>query len=310
MVAGAAKGLAGGAADFMTGVGAAVAKAPSALSSVPQAITQGWIGLREPTRLTDAVSGMASEDNMLVNSWRSVSRLTLSGRSVDTVWSGTPGVEKKVAWVAGLSLEQVRDIAKAHTVTINDVMLSAVSLGVTNYLQARGEESVDQVSWLVPISLKPIDTELPQELGNYFAVVMLPMPLGISEPAVLLREMHSRMNRIKNSAEPMMLYGVQRVVAETPAAISVRLTNFVANKTVGMITNVPGPRTPMALAGTEVTGILGWVPSSGDQSLGLCIFSYNGVVNIGIAADAELVPDPDRLADMIEQAVHHLAATV
>lgn len=310
MVTGAAKGIASGAADFVTGVGSAVKSAPSALSGMPQALSLGWIGLREPTRLTDAVSGMASEDNMLVNSWRSVSRLTLSGGSVDTVWSGTVGVEKKLAWVSGLSLTEVRDIAKAHTVTINDVMLSAVSLGVTNYLQGRGEENVDQISWLVPISLKPIDTELPKELGNHFAVVTLPMPLGIRDPHVLLREMHSRMNRIKNSAEPMILYGVQRVVAETPAAISVRLTNFVANKTVGQITNVPGPRTPMALAGTEVTGILGWVPTSGNQPLGLCIFSYNGVVNIGIAADAGLVPDPGHLAQLIEEAVHELGKTV
>ncbi len=310
MVTGAAKGIASGAADFVSGVGSAVKKAPSALGGVPQALTQGWIGLREPTRITDAVSQMASEDNMLVNSWRSVSRLTLSGGSVDTVWSGTVGVEKNVAWVSGLSLTEVRDIAKAHTVTINDVMLSAVSLGVTNYLQSRGEENVDQISWLIPISLKAIDTELPKELGNHFAVVMLPMPLGIRDPHTLLGTMHSRMNRIKNSAEPMMLYGVQRMVAETPAAISVRLTNFVANKTVGQITNVPGPRVPMALAGTEVTGILGWVPCSGNQPLGLCIFSYNGVVNIGIASDAGLIPDPGRLAELIEQAIHELGQTV
>jgi len=90
----------------------------------------------------------------------------------------------------------------------------------------------------------------------------------------------------------------------------VRLTNFVANKTVGQITNVPGPRVPMALAGTEVTGILGWVPCSGNQPLGLCIFSYNGVVNIGIASDAGLIPDPGRLAELIEQAIHELGQTV
>lgn len=305
MAASAAKGVAGGTADFVSG---AVSKAPSAMSKIPQALTQGWIALRDPSRITDAVSGVSSEDNMLVNSWRSVSRLTLTGRSVETVWSGTPGVPKNVAWISGLQLSDIRDIGKKHTVTINDVMLSAVSLGVTKYLAERGEENVDQICWLVPVSLKPIDADIPEELGNHFAVVMLPMPLGIREPHALLREMHSRMNRIKNSAEPMMIYGVQKVIAETPAAVSVRLTNFVANKTVGVITNVPGPRVPMALAGTLVTGILGWVPASGDQPLGICIFSYNGQVNIGIAGDAGLIPDADRLAELIEAAVGELAA--
>jgi diacylglycerol O-acyltransferase len=245
---------------------------------------------------------------MLVNSWRSVSRLTLSGRSVDTIWSGTPGVEKNVTWISGLSLEMIRDTSKRHGVTINDVMLSAVSLGVTQYLSEQGEDGVDQVCWNVPVSLKPIDADIPKELGNHFAVVMMPMPLGIREPHELLLETHSRMNRIKNSAEPMIVYGVQRMVAETPAAVSVRLTNLVANKTVGVITNVPGPRVPMALAGTLVTRILGWVPTTGDQPLGLCIFSYNGSVSVGIAGDAGLVPDPDRLAELIEKAVDDLAA--
>lgn len=309
MVTGAAKTVASGASDFVSGVGSAIQKAPGAITKLgPEAISQGWIHLREPSRITDAVSRIASEDNVLVNSWRSVSRLTLSGRSVETVWSGSPGVEKKVSWVKDLDLAEIRDIGKKNMVTINDVMLSAVSLGVTEYLTRKGEDSVDQVAWLIPVSLKPIDADLPEDLGNHFAVVMLSMPLGIRDPKKLLRETHTRMNRIKNSVEPMLLYGVQRVVAETPAPVSVRLTNLVANKTVGIITNVPGPRAPMALAGTEVTRMLGWVPTSGDQPLGVCIFSYNGVVNIGIASDAGLIPDPDLLAELIEKAVATLAA--
>ncbi|MCU0294819.1 MAG: wax ester/triacylglycerol synthase family O-acyltransferase [Candidatus Nanopelagicales bacterium] len=306
MAKGAARMVVSGTTDFVTGVGSAISR----VGSIRPSLSQGWIHLREPSRIVDAATNVASEDNMLVNSWRSVGRLTLSGRSVDTVWSGTPGVAKKAAWVSGVPLTRIRDIGKANTVTINDVMLSAVALGVTEYLAGKGATSIDQVSWMIPISLKPIDAELPEELGNHFAVVMLSMPIGIRDPKQLLRETHSRMNRIKNSAEPMILYGVQRVVAETPPAVSVRLTNFVANKTVGIITNVPGPRAPMGLAGADVTGIMGWVPTSGDQPLGICIFSYNGEVNIGILADAELVPDPQELADLIESAIDDLAVTL
>ena len=306
----AARTVVNSATDVVSGIGSAIVSAPGWVAGRRPSLSQGWVHLREPSRIVDAASKVSSEDNMLVNSWRSVGRLTLSGKSVNTVWSGTAGVEKQVSWVSGLQLTRVRDIGKANTVTINDVMLSAVSLGVTEYLSRQGASPVDQISWLIPISLKPIDAEIPEDLGNHFAVVMLPMPLGIREPKKLLREMHTRMNRIKNSAEPMILYGVQRVVAETPPAVSVRLTNFVANKTAGIITNVPGPRAPMALAGAEVTGIMGWVPTSGDQPLGICIFSYNGEVNIGILADAGLVPDPHLLAELIEQALDDLAVTV
>jgi diacylglycerol O-acyltransferase / wax synthase len=302
-----ARHTATGTADFVAGMGSTLSRSPGWVGRLhPRTLADGVGRLKRPTRLVDAVTGVASEENKLVNTWRSVGRLTLSGRSVDTIWSGTPGVDKKVAWVSGLSLEGVRRVGRAHGVTVNDVLLAAVSLGITDYLAARGEHDVDQLTWLIPVSLKPIDGDLPKELGNHFALVLLPMPLGIADPHRLLREIRTRMSRIKNSAEPAVLYGVQRAVAETPAAISVRLTNFVANKAVGILTNVPGPRAPLALAGTEVSGILGWVPTSGDQPLGLCIFSYNGAVNIGIASDAGLLPDPERLGQCIEQAVHRL----
>jgi len=304
-----ARATASGAADFVGGTASTLKRSPAWVARLhPRSVGSGLNRLRRPTSVTDAVSGVASEDNSLVNTWRSVSRLALSGRSVDTVWSGSPGVEKKVAWVTGVTVDQVRSIGAAHGATINDVLLGAVSLGLTEYLHAKGESDVDEVVWLVPVSLRPITAEPPTELGNKFAVVLVPMPIGIRDPGRLLRETRSRMTRIKNSSEPLLLFGIQRTIAETPKMISTGLTNFVANKSVGVLTNVPGPRAPMALAGTEVSGVLGWVPTSGDQPLGICIFSYNGAVNIGIAADAGLVPDPDLLAQAIEDAIEALAA--
>jgi diacylglycerol O-acyltransferase len=265
--------------------------------------------LRRPTRITDAISDVASEDNSLLNTWRSVARLALSSRSVATVWSGTPSVEKRVAWIDGLSLDEVKRIGKDHQATVNDVLLGAVSLGLTHYLAEHGETTVDQVTWLVPVSLQPMSADPPPDLGNQFVVVQMPMPIGITEPDHLLREISRRMSRIKNSAEPVLIYGIQRAIAETPTAVSVGLTNYVANKALGVLTNVPGPQVPLGLAGAEVSGVLGWVPSSGDQPLGICIFSYNGSINIGIAADAGLVPEPGRLAALIEQAVVTLGAS-
>lgn len=299
--------VAGGTADYVTEMASVTRSRAWVTRLHPRKVTDTLGQLVEPTALVDAVTGVASEDNKLVNTWRSVGRLALSGRSVSTVWSGTPGVEKRVALVPDLPLDMIRSIGRDHGYTINDVLLAAVSLGVTEYLRSKSETDVAQVNWLIPVSLKPIEPEPPQELGNHFALVMLAMPLGVTDRATLLREIRLRMTRIKNSAEPVVVYGVQRMIAETPASVSVPLTNLVANKSVGLITNVPGPRAPMALAGTEVTGILGFVPTSGDQPLGLCIFSYNGTVRIGIAADAGLIPDPEFLAECIERGAYRLA---
>jgi diacylglycerol O-acyltransferase len=299
-----------GASDFVVGTAATLVRSPAWVTRLHTRSVGSAVGrLSRPTTITDAISDVASEDNSLVNTWRSVARLALSGRSVDTVWSGTPGVEKRVAWITGLVLDDVKRIGRDHGATVNDVLLGAVSLGLTEYLAEHGETEVDQVTWLVPVSLQPMTAEPPKELGNKFALVQMPMPIGIGEPQRLLREIARRMTRIKNSAEPLVIYGIQRAVAETPTPVSVALTNYVANKSVGVLTNVPGPPAPMGLAGVEVRGVLGWVPATGDQPLGICIFSYNGMINIGIASDAGLVPRPGRLADLIEKAIQTLGTS-
>jgi diacylglycerol O-acyltransferase len=191
---------------------------------------------------------------------------------------------------------------------VNDVLLGAASLGLSRYLDEKGRSGFDEASFLVPVALKPIDAALPAELGNHFAMVMFPMPLGLTDLGRLLPEVHSRMTRIKNSAEAMLVFGAQRAVAETPSMIAERITSFVADKTLGVLTNVPGPTAPIALAGTQVAGILGFVPCASEQSLGLCILSYAGAVNIGVYADAGIMPDPERLAGLIGDAVAEMAA--
>jgi diacylglycerol O-acyltransferase len=303
----AVRSTAWGAADFVNGAAAALARVPERMGTVrPSTLAAGVMRLRRPASITDAISEMASDENAVVNTWRSLARLGVARSSVTTVWSGTPGVDKRLWWITGVSLAQVRLVGREHGATVNDVLLSAVSLGLTEYLAEHGETGVDALTWMIPVSLEPLSAGAPDELGNKFAIVLLPMPIGIHDPHTLLRTMHSRMNRIKNSAEPAIVYGLQRTVAEVPEPLAVALTNFVANKSVGLITNVPGPRAAMALAGTEVAAILGYGPPTADHPLAFSIFSYNGTVNFGVATDVTLVPDPEGLVRHLEQAIERL----
>ena len=256
--------------------------------------------VRNPVRLIDALTGIASIDNETTNSWREIGRLLLSDGHDAHAWSGRAGVEKSVAWIEGIPLAGIRAAAKAHGVTINDVLVAGVSIALTDYLGSRGVDDVSDLSWMMPVSLQPVDAELPADLGNHFVVVMLSMPLGIRDPSPLLEQIHERTTRLKHSAEPLVAFGVQRVIAETPPAIARGVTEYFAGKTIGQLSNVPGPRVPMKLAGAPVRSVLGWVPTSGDQPLGICVFSYAGSVNVGVATDARMLPDPGHLVRLVE----------
>jgi hypothetical protein len=71
------------------------------------------------------------------------------------------------------------------------------------------------------------------------------------------------------------------------------------------VTNVPGPRRQIYLAGSPVRGVLVWAPCSGGLGTTVSIFSYAGEVTVGFMTDIGLMPDPDPLVKAFE---HELRA--
>ena len=296
-----ATGIAGAAAAAVVDSARAVARAASSLmhdgaTAMGAGLELGVQLVRHPGRLIDAFDAIGV-DNRLANTTGSVAKLALRGTSVETVWSGKPGMRKAVAWSPPLSLPDVKRIGHAHDASVNDVLLTAVAGGLRRYLHKQGDTSVDEVAWMVPVNLVPIAENLPEDLGNYFALVMAVLPLEPADPIDRLAATRSRMDRIKNSDEPVLTFGIQRGISAAPRPVSVALTDFFANKAVGVLTNVPGPRSTMRLAGADVTQVIGFAPCSGDQPMTATIFSYDGTITIGFAVDADLVPNARALVE-------------
>ncbi len=262
--------------------------------------------VRHPTKLIDALTSFTSSDNETSNSWREIGRLLLHGKAETDAWSGHPDVDKGVAWVDGISLDAIKQVAATFNATVNDTLMAAVSLALTDYLTERGVEEITDLAWMMPVSLQPVDSSLPSTLGNHFAVVLFEMPLGIADPATLIGEIHERTTRLKNSAEPAVAFGMQKVIAEAPGAVAKRVTDFFSGKTIGQLSNVPGPRSQLTMVGAPVRTVMGWVPTSGDQPIGVCLFTYNGTVGVGVSSDTRMVPDPERVTGLIRTHIEGL----
>jgi diacylglycerol O-acyltransferase / wax synthase len=72
------------------------------------------------------------------------------------------------------------------------------------------------------------------------------------------------------------------------------------------MTNVPGPREPVYVAGTPIRTCLFWAPTSGHIGMSVSIFSYRGEVTVGLMVDAALVPDPDEIITQFERELYAL----
>ena len=252
--------------------------------------------VREPHRLREVLDAFDVR-NRVANDVSAVAKLLFRGRSVDTAWSGKPGQRKGVAWSAPISLPAVKAAGKQHGASINDVLLTAVAGGLRRYLHKAGDTTVEETAWMVPVNLVPIDENLPEDLGNFFAIVMAVLPLHPADPIERLAVTRHRMGLIKESDEALLTFGIQRGISASPRPVSVALTDYFANKTVGVLTNVPGPRAPMTFADVPVEQVIGFAPCSGDQPMTTTIFSYADTITIGFAVDTDLIPDPALLVE-------------
>ena len=107
---------------------------------------------------------------------------------------------------------------------------------------------------MVPVNLRPLDAPLPPELGNEFGFYFVDLPTGPMPPRERLDEMHRRVEEIKGSPEALVAFGVLAGLGASPKLVEDIGVAFFGSKAAGVVTNVPGPRTPVFLAGARVAG--------------------------------------------------------
>lgn len=202
--------------------------------------------------------------------------------------------EKAIVWSAPESLPRIKELALATGSTVNDVLVAALAGAVHRYQHEHGGATID-VNTMIPVNLRPAEQPLPRQLGNRFAVVLLTLPSGLRNPLVRLAETKRRMDVIKSSPEAVLTYAIIHAIGLTGSGLSHWLGGFFANKADAITTNVPGPTKHRYLAGTRISGLLGWVPTSTNQTLGICIFTYAGTVRVGFKADLLAIPDPQSI---------------
>lgn len=219
---------------------------------------------------------------------------------------GELGMAKRAVWSAPMPLEGVKTIGRGTQSTVNDVLLAALAGALRRYLEARGGP-VEDVRAVIPVNLRPPDAPVPRELGNHFGLVFLALPVSEANAHRRLREVQRRMEVLKRSPEAAMTFGALHVLGRTPAPVERVVAEVMGSRATLIVTNVPGPRHPVYLAGTRVDGLMFWVPQAAKLALGVSIFSYAGQVTVGVAVDAGVVTDPDALVDGFHRELAELA---
>jgi diacylglycerol O-acyltransferase / wax synthase len=245
------------------------------------------------------LAGVAAQDA------GTLAKLLATPADADTVLRQPLHGSRRVAWSEPFPLKRIKAAGRRSGGTINDVLVAAVTGALRSYLERR-ESLPEEVHVMVPFNLRPLDQPVPCELGNDFALILLPLPVGIADAGERLRDVRMRMDAVKHSHEGPISYGILSGIGLTPAQVEHRLIGFFSSKASAVVTNVPGPREPVYLSGTPVSGVLVWAPCSGSIGMTVSIFSYAGEVTVGFMADVGIVPDPQPLVTAFDRQLRTL----
>jgi diacylglycerol O-acyltransferase / wax synthase len=197
--------------------------------------------------------------------------------------------------VAGASVDFDEAHRRAHEAggTVGDAFLAAVGSGLRHVLESAG----DPVPTTLTVS-EPV--RLAGGAGQRNAVGVMLVDVPVRDHG--MRAAIARIARTTRSAKPIAR--AAGTVIRSPAAARgfdafARRQRLIA----AVVSNVPGPRSRLVIAGARLVEVLPLSPLAGNVRVGVTVVSYDGRLWLGVQADADHVARAAGIAKAITDAL-------
>jgi diacylglycerol O-acyltransferase len=216
--------------------------------------------------------------------------------------------------MAALPLEEVKAIRRAFDVTINDVVLALCAGALRRYLDERGELPERPLLAGVPVSTGRVDDEQ-RLVGNRVSNLFTSLRTDIADPLERLRAIHDvteAAKEVQNALGAEMLVDWSEITP--PRLFSAWMRLYSRLKLADrhrppinlVISNVPGPRQPLHIAGARLLDIYSMGPILEGIGLNITVWSYVDRLGFGLVSCRETMPDLWDLADHLHDALAEL----
>ncbi|MFC7583701.1 wax ester/triacylglycerol synthase domain-containing protein [Nonomuraea antimicrobica] len=210
-----------------------------------------------------------------------------------------------------LSLKDVKKVAKAHNMSVNDIVMALCTSALRSWLHERAALPEEPLVVGVPVAVRRSRTK--DLVGNQLSAMVAPMPTNVPDPWERLRAVGAVMDAAKRRFALAPATWLNELCSVLPAPLTslatpaiFRLAGLAFPPINLIISNVPGPQV-LYLCGGRV---LSYYPLSvlTDMSGGLNItcFSYDGMLDFGIVACPERMDDVWGLLDHLRTALDEL----
>jgi len=189
--------------------------------------------------------------------------------------------------------------------------LSASAL--RHYLLDHGALPETPLVAMVPVSVRSEAQK--QEFTNRVTSILAELATDEEDAVARLLRIHGAMQAAKRMQQAVPANLLQDWTQVTTPALAAQAARIVARTKVMdrlnppfnvVISNVPGPREPLYLAGAELKTYYPVSAVAEGQGLNITVQSYRDHLDFGLIACRELVPDIWRFADLFAEALEEL----
>ena len=215
--------------------------------------------------------------------------------------------KKRKLGVKSFSLSHVKSIAKETESTINDIVLAISAGALRDYFIETGDLPRKPMTSWVPVSLR---SGQEGETGNAVSVMVCTLATDVEDPGQRLELIKSSVQAAKaqlkgRSARTSDNY-TQLLSGLVVLTQALGIADRVAPAANVIVSNVPGSREPRYLNGALLVEQYPMSMLIDGQALNITVTSHDDRLDFGLLACPDAVPDPQHLADLLENALEKL----
>ena len=211
-------------------------------------------------------------------------------------FDGVVGARRAVGF-ASTALAPLHDAAESVAgATLNDAVVSTVGGALRHWLED-GHGALGSLRLRVPVSLHHEG----DDAGNRDSFFTVPVPLDEADPVARLRAVNRETTARKREHDAEEMDSVLRGLSGSAPHLSHLVERLEAGPRsfAACVSNVPGPRTEIAVAGAPVRSLHSLAEIGRRHGLRIAVVSQAQSLNFGICADPAIVPDPESIAAAI-----------
>jgi len=228
-----------------------------------------------------------------------------------TPWNKSITSHRRFA-MGSASLDTLRALKDASGGTVNDIVMAVCTGALRSYLLGHDALPDRPLRARVPVSFRTGEEDVPWT--NMVSGIIADLPTNCDDPRQRVALCHEAMEAAKRQFELIpadtIAYGAQAtspILATAAARLASRLrwadrANLLPNNVV--ISNVPGPRSPMWLSGARMENYIPISIVTDGMGLNITVHSYLDRLDFGLIACRELVPD---VWDLLEMHMEEIA---